>query len=459
VPTPTSSLPAGLQSPCASSLGIAYEPDGGNGNGFNGIQVTHFEDDNEHLCSALTPASVPAAIRLDSSASSLAVAQDESVAIALLFNASSGGYAYAQDIFGAEIGQLVPAGSPYDLALPPTPVPLSSPPATPTPTPAAAALITNGSSTTILGDATTGGAGVALVVSPNTSPQGIVAMTSLMNSPPQYGEYVPFSAPTYTLKHPVGTSFDNIRALTDTSNANLILVRGLNDLIAVGVTIAGSGYQLDVKSEDTKLGSYQPLLGYGRMAIDPAAVSHALIGGTTAGNTNVLTLVTGLPTTITESSTLALSGAINSIAYTPTYGTYAAIGTTAGIVIVGGTDGSTLSVLHPFGPDITTYTPTFTNCNGTKSVLTNIASVAFSADLKYLVALGTGSGVSCASGYNATIVAIPFLAASGATPAPSALATPTANPTGSPSPSPEPKFFQQNNVIPPPANADFLFVH
>jgi hypothetical protein len=39
------------------------------------------------------------------------------------------------------------------------------------------------------------------------------------------------------------------------------------------------------------------------------------------------------------------------------------------------------------------------------------------------------------------------------------LPTPTAAPSGSPSPSPIPTFLQQNNVIPPPANADYLYVH
>ena len=32
-------------------------------------------------------------------------------------------------------------------------------------------------------------------------------------------------------------------------------------------------------------------------------------------------------------------------------------------------------------------------------------------------------------------------------------------PSGSPSPSPFPTFFQQNNVIAPPTNADYLYVN
>jgi hypothetical protein len=42
---------------------------------------------------------------------------------------------------------------------------------------------------------------------------------------------------------------------------------------------------------------------------------------------------------------------------------------------------------------------------------------------------------------------------------PSSIPTPTAAPSGSPSPSPVPTFFQQNNVIAPPTNADYLYVH
>lgn len=450
-PTPTGSAPISLESPCSSSLGIAYEPDGGNGNGFNGIQVAHFEDNSENLCGAVSPTSTPGAIRLDSSAGSIALAQDTSDAIVLLYNATAGGYSYAQDLFGASVGQLVPAGTPYNLSVAPTPVPSSSA------SPPAVALITNGTSETILNG---GSSAVALTVSPNTSPQGIVALTSLTNAPPQYGNYVPFASTSYTLQSPFGTSFNNIRALTlvtTSGTTSNILVRGLNDLIAIGVSSSATGYTFNVKAEDQNLGSNVPLVGFGRMALDPADPTKALVGGTSGGNANQLTFITGLPNAITEASTLTLPGAINSIAFTPEYGSYAVIGTTAGIVIVTAS-GTTLTLVTPFG-GASAYTPTFTNCNGTQSTMTNIASVAFSADLKYLVALGTGTGVSCPSGNNATLIAIPFSSTSGATPAPSSLPTPTAAPSGSPSPSPIPTFFQQNNIIAPPSNADFLVVH
>ena len=460
VPTPTGSAPSALSSPCSSSLGVAYEPDGGNGGSFDGIQVVHFEDNARNLCGSVTPTSAAAAIRLDAPVSQLAVSQDTSDAVALVFNSTSNGFSFAQDLFGAGVGQLVPAGTAYNLSVPPTPVPAASHAPGATPTPAAnptptAAVMNDASSISILGN---GSLGVGLIVGPVTTPQSIVAVTSLANAPPQYGSSVPFAGSTNTLKSPVGTVFTSIRSVTDTANVSNVLVRGPNDLIAIGVTSSGTGYQFNIESEDANLGSAVGLRGYGHMALNPVDASRALIGGTSGGNANQLTLVTGLPSAITESSTLQMPGAINSIAISP-FGTFAAIGTTAGIVIVSGTTGTSLSQLAPFGSGITAYTPTFTNCNGTTSTLTNIASVGFSADEAYLVAVGVGNGVTCASGYNATLVAVHFNAGTGSTPAPSTLPTPTAAPSGSPSPSPIPTFFQQNNVIAPPTNADYLYVH
>jgi hypothetical protein len=450
-PTPTGSAPSSLQSPCASTLGVAYEPDGGNGNGFNGVQVTHFEDNGQHLCAAVLPTSAPGAVTFADPVGPLAISIDSSDSVALLYNTATGGYSFAQDVFGASVAQLVPVGVPYNLSVTPTPVPSASAAATLAP-----ATMTDATSITILDD---GSLGVALVVSPNTSPQSIVALTSLLNAPPQFGNSLPYVGATNTLKNPSSTSFGNVVSSTDTSGASNVLVRGTTDLIAIGVTGAANGYQFNIASEDTNLGSGVPLRGSGRMAINPSTSARALVGGTSGGSTSVLTLVTGLPTTITEQSKLSLPGAINSIAFTPSYGTYAVIGTTAGIVVVGGTNSSALGILTPFGPGVTAYRPTFTNCNGSRSTMTDILSVGFSVDLQYLVALGVGDGVSCASGRNATLIAIPFGAATGATPAPAALPTPTAAPSGSPKPSPFPTFFQQNNVIAPPTNADYLYVH
>jgi hypothetical protein len=448
-PTPTGSSPASLQSPCASTLGVAYEPDGGNGNGFDGIQVTHFEDNNQHLCGAVVPASTPGVVHFPEPVGPVAFSEDVTDAVALLYNGSTNGYSYAQDIFGASVAQLVPVGQAYNLSVAPTPQPSTSATLTP-------ALINDATSVSIVGDSSLG---VALFVSPSSSPQSIVALTSLQNAPPQYGNSVPFVGSTNTLKNPSSTSFGNIVSYTDSSGATTALVRGQTDLLAVGVTTTAIGYQFNIASEDTNLGSGLARRGYGAMALSPVSAARALVGGTSAGASNRLTLVTGLPTSVTETATITLPGAINSIAYNPSYGTYAVVGTSAGIVVLNGVNSTTLSILTPFGPGITAYRPTFTNCNGTRSTMTNILSVGFSADYNYLVALGVGDGVSCPSGHNATLIAVPFSAAAGSTPAPSTLPTPTAAPSGSPSPSPFPTFFQQNNVIAPPTNADYLYVH
>jgi hypothetical protein len=451
-PTSTGSAPASLSSPCASSLGVAYEPDGGNGGSLNGIQVTHFEDNAEHLCAAVLPTSVPNVIRFVAPVGPIAFALDQSDSVALLYNATLGGYSYAQDVFGANLAQLVPAGSLYDLSATPTPVPTNTAAST-----ALTPAVTNdATSITILDDSTLG---VALIVGPATSPQSIIGLTSLTNAPPQFGSSVPFVGSTNTLTSPSSTSFGSIRSYTDTSGTSNVLVRGKTDLLAIGVTGATTGYQFNIKSEDTNLGSNVDLRGYGRMAFSSISASRALVGGTTAGAAGKLTLITGLPNAITESSSITVPGTINSIEFTPDYGTFAAVGTTAGIVIVGGVNASALTIATPFGPDIEAYTPSYTNCLGTTSKMTTVYSVGWSADLKYLVALGTSAGIVCPSGYNATLVAIPFSPSSGTTPAPSAFASPTAAPSGSPSPSPFPRFFQQNNVIAPPANADYLYVH
>jgi hypothetical protein len=450
-PTSTGSAPASLQSPCASTLGVAYEPDGGNGNGFHGVQVSHFEDNGQHLCSAVLPASTPVGVAFAAPVGPLAFSLDNSDSVALLFDSATGGYAFAQDVFGASVAQLVPVGAPYDLSVAPTPFPSASAVATLTP-----ATMKDATSISILDD---GSLGVALVVSPNTSPQSIVALTSLLNAPPQFGNSLPYVGATNTLKNPSSTSFGNVVSSTDSTGVSNVLVRGTTDLIAIGVTGAANGYQFNITSEDPNLGSGVPLRGYGRMAINPSTSARALVGGTTSGAASTLTLVTGLPTTVTEQSKLSLPGTINSIAFTPSYGTYAVVGTTQGIVVVGGTNSNNIGILTPFGTGITAYQPMFTNCNGTRSRMTDVLSVGFSVDLKYLIALGVGEGVSCASGHNATLVAIPFEAAAGATPPPSSLATPTPAPSGSPSPSPFPTFFQQNNMIAPPTNADYLYVH
>jgi len=455
-PTATGS-PSALSSPCANSLGIAYEPDGGNGGAFKGVQVTHFEDNNQNLCGATAaPNATPPGVAFAASVGPLAFANDRSDAIAVLQNAS-GTFTLAQDIFGTAVGSLVPVGNVYDLgANPPTPAPVASASASPsgTATPSNAPLLADAQSIAIVG---TGSSGVALTtgLAAAGSPNAIVALTSLTNAPPQYGSAVPFSGANYTLKTIPSNPRSIVRIGTD-PNQVVALARGPQDLLSFAVTLVGSGYQFDAKAIDATLGSNVTLRGSGAIAFDPQDAGRALVGGSTAaGSGSTLTLVTGLPNTIVKSSTLALPGNIRSIAATNN-GTYGVVGTDAGIVVVKGLDTGTLSIVAPFAPAAgiaNASAPAYRTCTGATAALSSIYSVAISGDQRFLVALGTTPGVACASGYNASIVAVAFSTISGTSPTPAPSVAPSPGSTATPVPT----TFVQNNVIAPPAGADYFF--
>ncbi len=456
---PTASASAGASAtPCAISLGIAYEPDGGNGGSLTGIQYTHFEDDNETLCSSANTPTTPRVVNFSSSVGGLGFASDASDAVALLEN-SSGTYTLAQDIFGTSVGSLTPVGAPYDVSVEPTAVPTgtgASPSASATP--ANAPLISNAQSVSLL---STGSSAVALILgvpAPSSTP-AIVAITSLTNAPPQYGSDVPFTGSSYTLTNAPNYLRNIVKVGTDTSGNTVALARGPQDLVAFGITVVATGFQFNLKAEDATLGSSATLRGSGAMAFDPADSGRALIGGTSSGAGNTLTLVTGLPNSITKTTSIVLPGAntIRSIAIANS-GVYALVGTDVGIFSIGGINATTLTIVSPFAPNSAAAMANalpYTNCMGTASTLTNVASVGISSDQKYLVALGSGSGVACPSGYNDAIVAIPYNPSTGGTPSPAP--SPTA--TGGSTPSPAPTNFTQNNVVAPPTGADLLYVH
>jgi hypothetical protein len=457
VPTASGSA-ATTAAPCSISLGIAYEPDAGNGGSLHGIQYTHFEDNSENLCTTAATAN-PMLVTFSSSVGGLSFSSDASDAIALLQN-SSGGYSLAQDIFGTAVGSLTPVGAPYDLSVEPTPVPTLTPGASPNPTqsPANAPLISDAQSVSILGSSSSALA-FALGTPVTGSTPAIVALTSLTNAPPQYGGAIPFSGTSYTLTSIPQVTRNIVRGLTDANGTTVVLARGPQDLLAFSVTVVATGYQLNATADDTTLGSAATLRGSGAMALDPADASRALIGGTSSGGGNTLTLVTGLPGAITRSATLALPGtSIRSIAITAG-GVYAVVGTDVGIVSIGGVDSGSLVFVPPFAPNPSYPTmvsaPSYPNCNNATSTLTNVYSVGFSDDAKYLVALGSGSGVTCASGYNASIVAIPYNPASGSTPSPAPSPSPTTGATASPLPTQ----FTQNNIVAPPTGSDLMYVH
>lgn len=468
VATATSIIsPGPSSSPCIISLGLAFEPDGGNGNGFHGIQTVHYEGNDENTCAGVGPTATPMPVILQSSVGEIAFGSSGVDAVAIEQNAF-GGYSLVQDMFGAAVGTLVPAGVPYDVSIPP---PTAMPKAGVTATPVAAPLIPDVSGVAIIGDSTTG---VAIMAGPSATPGAIVALTSLNNAPPQYGLDVPYSDSNYTLKTPPDLP-RSIIAISPaaTSVGNTAFVRGLGDLLAFEVKFASAGYEFNATADDTTLGTGTPLRGRGNIAFDPADGSRALIAGTTGGGTNVLTLVTGLPTAIVRTTTLTLpAGANIHSLLVASNGEYAVVGTDLGIFVVNGVNGATLSLVTPFDPSPLSSQANaipYTNCNGGKSAMTTVYSVGLSLGVlpsnsleDYLVALGTSSGVSCPSGYNATLVAVPFNPSTGSspspTPVPAATATPAPGATAAaPSPTP-PAVFVQNNMIAPPAGSDLLIV-
>lgn len=457
-----SNVPTALISPCGATNGIAYEPDGGNGGAFTGVQVTHFEDNAGNLCGTTAgPAATPPGVAFSSAVGGIAFAVDTSVAVALLQN-GSGGYTLAQDVFGANVGSIVPVGTPYDLSKnPPTPAPNGSASPSATSSPSNAPLFADGQSIAILGGSSSA---VALTagLAASGSPNALVALTSLTNAPPQYGGAVPFSGSSYTLKTipNVPRSIVRINLTSDSSGLLRItaLARGPQDLLAFNVTTVGTGYQFDAQADDATLGSSVTLRGNGAIAFSPTDGSRALVGGTTSGANSQLTLVTGLPSKITSASTLTLPGNIRSIAIA-SGGGIGVVATDVGIVVVKGVDAGTLSIVPPFAPSTSSgmaNAPLYRTCSGALAALNNVSSVGFSVDTRYLVALGTTAGVSCASGYNASLVALPFNPATGLTPSPAPTVVPS--PGASAAPSPAPTMFVQNNVIAPPAGADYLYV-
>jgi len=310
--TPTSVVSTSPSSPpCITSIGIAFEPDGGNGNGLDAIQVTHYEGNNFFLCTGVGATATAAPVRFSSSVGefviSAAGADGVDDGIAILQN-SLGAYSLVQDVFGATAGTLVPAGTPYDASMQP-----------PTATPSAGATAAPVSPQPVIPDITSvttingGAAGVALLVGPAASPPAVVAVTSLENAPPQYGQSVLYSEPTYTFPSPLPFPQSIIRvASATTSSGTAVLVRGQQDLLSFAVTQSGIGYQFNLQAQNTNLGTGTPMRGNGNIAFDPADGTRALVAGTSAGGNSVITLVSGLPTAITPLSTLTLPAAIHS---------------------------------------------------------------------------------------------------------------------------------------------------
>ena len=440
--------------PCTLTLGFAYEPAGGNPAGQGVIQVVHFEDNNQNLCGGVSPTAIPTGVTLPAPVGAVAFSTDVSDAVALMQSGS--GFTLAQDVFGSIVANLVPSGLPYNLDAQP---PLTSATATPVPAP----LIPNVTGATIIG---TGNTALGLFVGPGVTPGALVALNNFTNAPPQYASNIPYSATGYTLKSVAGP-YSIVRAgIADSSGATPVLVRGPSDMALFKVVAVGAGFQFNLIADNTSLG-YGPstvLQGNGNIAFDPADATRALVGGNSTGTGSVLTLVSALPGQITSLASITLPGNINSIVIA-TNGVIAVVGTDAGIVTINGVNGSSLTIQKPFEPfqgSTQVSAIPYTNCNNTSSFMTDVQSIGVSAGSipnttnNYLVALGTAPGLSCASGNNSALVAVPFDTVNGTIAAPGATPSPVAS--ASPLPTP-PAVYTQNNVVPPPAGADYLLVH
>jgi len=183
-------------------------------------------------------------------------------------------------------------------------------------------------------------------------------------------------------------------------DGSTILVRGY-DLIAFEVQATTAGFffsypQAGTTSPITMLGAGEnPALGYpsgigagalghGLVAFYPQATSQALIGGTTT-NPGTITLVTGLPVSITSAASLTMPATVTSVAVSAN-DTYGVVGTQSGLYVVRLV--GTLSQVTPTA----SARPTYTKASGGTATLTNVISVGFSPDAKYVVALADDGG-------------------------------------------------------------------
>jgi hypothetical protein len=269
---------------------------------------------------------------------------------------------------------------------------------------------------------------------------GILGVNALNFPPLNFAQFITYNDPSYTpTPPPPAGPRDNIVLPIDNLEA---LVRGPSDLIAFTITASATGYTMNATSHDETLGTDGVgLRGQGAMAIDPSSDQFALVAQTTT-NPNVVTLLSGLPATITKAATVAVT-APRSVAWEQG-GTYAVVGADGGYYILTlntGASPPTLTASAPMTP------PPFTGCDGMPHKLTSVTSVGFYSSI--LVLYGP-TDATCPSGANGAVEAFQF-------PVPGA----TATPTPAPSTTPLPSLFVQNNVVAPSASQaypDYMIV-
>jgi hypothetical protein len=431
-PSPNpSTTPAGC---VAVANGTAFIPDGGAGGAFQGVQVVHFEDSNTNLCGVASVLMVP----FNGAVGAMGVASDGSTGQVAL--SSNGGVTFTQveDVFGVAAASLIPAGATYNV----TQYPTASPSTSPSPTPSQSPTLSDVNSVSILG---TSSASVGLIGGPG---MGFLGLTSLANAPPQFGGFIPWSGAS---PDPGSGNRPIVQVAPTPSSA---LARGPNDLLSFSVGIVATGYQFSIQAFDTTLGygTSHNLRGSGAMAISPNDTTRALIAG--APGPDDITLITGLPSAITKSSTITLASRPHSVAIS-TGGAIAAVGADNGIYIIQGVNTTSISLVGAFKPnpaDSNANALSFTGCDGRTYLLTNVSSVGFSLDQLYLIAVGTPPGQVCAKGYDSSLVAIAFNTATGVPP------TPAPNPSPSPSSTPGPTQYTANGIVTRPVDTDYVIV-
>jgi hypothetical protein len=406
--------------------GIAYVPDGGGGT-FHGVQVSHFEDSTGFLCPASQVINVPFA----GPVGAFALASDASTALAALSTGSGPPFTRIQDVFGASTGNLIPVGATYDVTASPSPVPST------TPTPVGVSTLTDVNSINIVG---TGSVSVGLIGGPGA---GVLGLTSLTNAPPQFGGFVPFQGGT------PDPGPGNRPIVTLGPNGTDAIVRGPNDALAYSISIVATGYQFTISSIDVTIGygGSTNLRGVGGILFDPADTGKALV--IQAPGANGVTLLSGLPGVFNHLANLTLASRPHSLAIA-TGGVVAVIGADNGFYIVKGLDQGTLTLVTPFAPvvgDAFANAVSFVGCDGATYKMTNISSVGFSLDQKYLIVVGTPPTQHCTSGNNSSLIAVPFNTADGTKPTPA--------PSISPVP---PQLFTANNIVTRPADTDYVTV-
>lgn len=424
-PTPNpSTTPVGCS---AVSFGVAYIPDGGSGT-FRGVQAVHFEDTTTNLCGTVQIVTIP----FVGAVGAMGFASDATTGLAAVSTNGGATFTQVQDIFGINTSALIPVGSTYDVTLTPTPAPST------TPTPSGPVVLSDVNSISILGSSTTS---VGLVGGSGT---GVLALTALANAPPRFGGFVPFQGGT---PNP-GAGNRPIVAVEGTSEA---LVRGSSDLLSYQINIVATGYQFTLKAIDTTLGyGALNLRGAGMIAFDPVDTTRAVIAG--APGPNDVTLITGLPGAISIASKLTLSSRPHSLAIA-NGGTLVVVGADNGFYAITGVDGSALSLVAPFAAnpsDSTANAPTFTGCTGATFRMTNVNSVGFSNDQRYLIVVGTPPTQSCTNGNNSTLLALAFNTATGVppSPAPSPVASATAGPSS----------YTANGIVTRTTDTDYVIV-